>query len=118
MGARQKFKDVDEYLNSLDPESRLILQDIRQAAMQAVPNAIECISYQMPALKLKKIFFYFASFKNHIGIYPPVEGDAPLQDDLRPYRGPKGNLQFMKNKPIPYTLIKRVVDALAKEYSE
>lgn len=118
MMGRPKFQDVDDYLASVDPESRLILQEIRRIAKQAVPKAIECIGYQMPALKLQKTFFYFASFKNHIGIYPPVKGDARLKEELFPYRGPKGNLQFRKDKPIPYSLIERVVEALVKEYSE
>ncbi|WLT32338.1 iron chaperone [Geothrix sp. PMB-07] len=118
MAGRPKFVDVDDYLASVDPESQLILQEIRRIAKQAVPKAIECISYQMPALKLQKTFFYFASFKHHIGIYPPVKGDKRLNEELLPFRGPKGNLQFPKNKPIPYPLIKRVVEALAREYSE
>lgn len=118
MRAIQKFLTVEDYLASVDPESRLILQEIRQLAKKAVPEAVECISYQMPALKRRKVFFYFASFQKHIGIYPPVKGDSVLADELFPYRGKKGNLQFMKNKPIPYSLIKRVAEALAKEYSE
>lgn len=117
MAARQKFLTVEDYLASVDPESRLILQEIRQLAKKAVPEAVECISYQMPALKLRKVFFYFASFQKHIGIYPPVKGDPGLAEALLPYRGERGNLQFMKHKPIPYALIKRVVEAHAKEYS-
>jgi len=115
MGARPTFLTVEEYLASVDPESRAILQDIRQMAKQAVPEAVECISYQMPALRLRKVFFYFASFQKHIGIYPPVKGDPGLAEALLPYRGPKGNLQFPKQKPIPTALIQRVVEALAKE---
>ena len=118
MSSKQNFTTIDEYLATVDTESRLILQEIRRLAKQAVPEAVECISYQMPALKLKKAFFYFASFKKHVGIYPPVKGDPSLAKELLPYRGEKGNLQFMKDKPIPYTLIKRVVEALAKEHSD
>jgi len=118
MATKQKFTTIDEYLASVDPESRLILLEIRRLAKQAVPEAAECISYQMPALKLRKVFFYFASFKKHVGIYPPVKGDPSLVKELVPYRGEKGNLQFTKDKPIPCSLITRVVIALAKEYSK
>ena len=118
MGDKPKFLNVDDYLASVDPESRLILQAIRRLAKQAVPQAVECISYQIPALKLRRVFFYYAAFKKHIGIYPPVKGDSVLAQELLPYRGEKGNLQFMKNQPIPYSIIKKVIESLAKEYSE
>jgi uncharacterized protein YdhG (YjbR/CyaY superfamily) len=52
---------------------------------------------------------YFAAFKNHIGFYPPVSGDARLEKALLPYAGPKGNLKFPLDRPIPFALIKRVV---------
>ena len=58
---------------------------------------------------------YFAAFKSHIGLYPPVSGDASLEKALSPYAGPKGNLRFPLDQPIPYTLIKRVVLLRAKQ---
>ena len=42
---------------------------------------------------------------------PPVHGDAQLMQDLAPYLGEKGNLKFPLAEPIPYPLIKRVVNA-------
>jgi uncharacterized protein YdhG (YjbR/CyaY superfamily) len=78
------------------------------------PAAVETISYQMPAFKAGRVFIYFAAFKNHIGIYPPVRGNKDLEQDLVPYRGPKGNLKFPLNEPIPFDLIECVVEALHK----
>ena len=52
---------------------------------------------------------YFAAFKNHIGFYPPVSGDASLKKAISPYAGEKGNLRFPLDRPIPYGLIKRIV---------
>jgi uncharacterized protein YdhG (YjbR/CyaY superfamily) len=68
------------------------------------------------AFKLSRTFIYFAAFKKHIGIYPPVTGDKTLSDELLPYAGDKGNLKFPLDKPMPYELIGRVVVALAKQY--
>ena len=62
------------------------------------------------------MFFYFAAFKKHIGIYPPVKGSATLQKRLARYRGPKGNLQFPLDEPMPYALIAQVAKTLAREY--
>jgi uncharacterized protein YdhG (YjbR/CyaY superfamily) len=115
MTSRRTLASVDEYIRAADAESREILLAIRQAASAAVPDADECISYQMPALRRKKVFFYFAAFKNHIGVYPPVKDDD-LAVELERYRGPKGNLQFPLNEPVPVALIARVAASLANQY--
>jgi len=65
-----------------------------------------------------RIFIYFAGFKNHIGIYPPVRGDESLTRDLLPYRGEKGNLKVPLDQPMPYDLIQRVAEALSQQYSK
>lgn len=54
---------------------------------------------------------YFASYKKHIGLFPPVRGDEKLKRAAAPYAGPKGNLQFPLDEPIPYSLIRRIVKA-------
>jgi uncharacterized protein YdhG (YjbR/CyaY superfamily) len=116
MTARPKFATIDDYLASVTPESKLILGEIRKLIQVKVPNANETISYQMPAFKLSRTFIYFAAFKKHIGIYPPVKGDKILTAALLPYAGEKGNLKFPLDQPMPYELIGRVVVALAKQY--
>lgn len=116
MTAHHTFASVDEYIDAADPKVREILRTIRKAVSAAVPDAAECISYQMPALRQRKVFFYFAAFKKHVGVYPPVQ-DQTLAVELARYRGPKGNLQFPLNEPVPYALISRVAQSLAKQYA-
>jgi uncharacterized protein YdhG (YjbR/CyaY superfamily) len=58
------FANIDEYIAASAPEVRDILSKIREDAKQAVPVAQECISYRMPALKQKRVFFYFAALKS------------------------------------------------------
>jgi uncharacterized protein YdhG (YjbR/CyaY superfamily) len=62
----------------------------------------------MPAFKQHGILVYFAAWKKHIGFYPPISGDEALEKDLARYAGPKGNLQFPLDEPIPYDLIERI----------
>ena len=116
MTTRHTFASVDAYIRGADPKVREILRAIRQATIAAVPHAYECISYQMPALRHQKVFFYFAAFKTHIGVYPPVQ-DQALAAELERYRGPKGNLKFALNEPVPVALIARVAQSLAKQYA-
>jgi len=118
MGQRPKFATVDDYLATVSPDVRPIMEAIRDIVRRSVPAAQETISYQMPAFKLGHVFFYFAAFKRHVGIYPPVKGDENLERELRPYRGEKGNLKFPLNQPIPFDLIGRVAQALAEQHSK
>ena len=106
---------IDAYVASLPPDSRFIIEEIRRIVKARVPAAVETISYKLPAFKLDRVFIYFAAFKTHIGIYPPVKGDSKLQKALLPYRGEKGNLRFPMNQPIPYDLIGEVAVALSRE---
>ena len=103
---------IDDYIASSPEAAQPILRRIRAMAAALCPEAQETISYRMPALRQGRVFFYFAGFKNHIGIYPPVSEPAELVEALKPYRGPKGNLQFRYADSIPYDLVERVIIAL------
>ncbi|MCB1058352.1 MAG: DUF1801 domain-containing protein [Acidobacteria bacterium] len=104
-----KPASIDDYIASSPPEVRPILEEIRRVVRAAAPEAREVISYRMPAFKGYGILIYFAAFKRHIGIYPPIRGDAELDRDLAPYAGEKGNLRLPLDQPIPYGLIERIV---------
>lgn len=116
MSQRPKIASIDEYLATVSPDVQGIMEEIRKIVKRTVPAAEETISYQMPAFKLGRIFIYFAAFKKHVGIYPPVKGDKLLAKALLPYRGEKGNLKFPLDQPMPYELVGRVAVALAKNY--
>lgn len=107
---------IDDYIAKAPEPAGSILTKIRKMAAQLIPHATETISYQMPAFRDGKIFFYYAAFKNHIGIYPPLNEDAGLIRQLKKYRGPKGNLKFPNNEDIPYDLIAQIIMALHKQY--
>jgi uncharacterized protein YdhG (YjbR/CyaY superfamily) len=115
MTGRAKAQSVDAYIAAFPPEVRAVLQRLRATVMEVVPEAIERISYGIPAFTLDGTLVYFAAFKRHIGVYPPVRGDAKLLRALAPYRGEKGNLAFPLDEPMPYALIKRVVRARVRE---
>jgi uncharacterized protein YdhG (YjbR/CyaY superfamily) len=100
---------IGEYIAASPPAVRPILREIRRTIRAAAPGAREVISYRMPAFKQRGILVYFAAFKGHVGLYPPVSGDARLEKALEPYTGPKGNLRFPLDRPIPYGLIGRIV---------
>jgi uncharacterized protein YdhG (YjbR/CyaY superfamily) len=106
---------IDEYVGAFPPDVQSILRKIRSTIRKAAPQAEERISYRMPAFTQDGILVYFAAFKKHIGVYPPVRGDEKLSKELAPYRGEKGNLKFPLDEPIPYDLIARIVKFRVKE---
>ena len=105
---------IDAYIDAAEPAAQPALRRVRQIVRAVAPDASETISYRMAAFRQGRILVYFAAFKSHIGIYPPIKVDASLEKALAPYRGPKGNLRFPLSAPMPYDLIERVVRAAAK----
>jgi uncharacterized protein YdhG (YjbR/CyaY superfamily) len=93
------------------------MDEIRNLVRRLVPDAQEVLSYGVPAFKKGRVFFFYAAFKKHIGIYPPVEGDDALNAELKPYRGEKGNLQIPLDRPMPWSLIRRIAEAQLQRYS-
>lgn len=109
---------IDDYIEQAAPEVRSILQKIRATIHHAAPAAEEKISYRTPTFTLEGNLVHFAAFKNHIGFYPPVKGDAKLRQAVAPYAGEKGNLRFPLDEAIPYPLIARIVKARVRENLE
>jgi len=117
MSPRPTFASVSDYLAALEPRQAKALKPVLALVRKTVPEGKPEISYGIPAFRSGRVFIYCAAFKRHIGIFPPVRGDAKLTKALKPYANPKGNLSFPLDSPMPMTLIARVAKALAKQYA-
>ena len=111
-------KTIDEYIAPFPREVRVLLEKIRKTIREAIPEATEGISYRMPVFRLGGVLIYFAAFQHHIGVYPPVAGDAALERALAPYAGEKGNLRFPYDQPMRYDLIERIVRLRERQLRE
>ncbi|MBK8357992.1 MAG: DUF1801 domain-containing protein [Comamonadaceae bacterium] len=118
MPTHPKFSSHDDYIAAASPGARPILRRIGGIVLARVPQAVPCIRYNLPAFRLARTFFYFAVFKQHLGIYPPVTDDLQLVSELAPYRNAKGNLAFPSDQDIPLALIGRAATALAIQYGK
>lgn len=101
---------IDAYIATFPADVQARLQQLRATVQAAAPQATEGISYRMPTFFQNGVLLHFAAFRAHVGVYPPVE-DPALQAALAPYVGPKGNLRFPLDAPLPLALIRRVVRA-------
>ena len=117
MAKSKKATDIDGYISQFPADVQAILQKMRTTIRTAAPAAKETISYLMPAFKLHGMLVYFAAWEKHIGVYPPISGDKTLEKAVERYAGPKGNLQFPLDEPIPYDLIERIVKLRVKQDS-
>lgn len=106
--ARPRPASVDDYIAGFPPDVQRALQQVRAAVRRAAPGAQELISYGIPAYKQHRVLVYFAAFKQHVGFYPPVKGDARLTKAVARYAGEKGNLRFPLDEPMPLPLIERL----------
>jgi uncharacterized protein YdhG (YjbR/CyaY superfamily) len=115
MAKSKKAKDIDGYISQFSADVQAILQKVRETIRHAAPEAKETISYMMPAFKQHGILVYFAAWEKHIGMYPPISGNKTLEKAIARYAGPKGNLQFPLDEPIPYDLIEQIVKLRVKQ---
>ena len=77
----------------------------------AVPkDAVEVISYGIPAFALAKPFFGYASFKKHLSVVP-FSGSLfnSFSEELKPYSRTKSSLHLPFDKPLPAALIRKLV---------
>ncbi|MBN9120256.1 MAG: DUF1801 domain-containing protein [Planctomycetes bacterium] len=118
MAKAKKPADIDGYISQFLSDVRAVLQNVREAIRRAAPDAEETISYQMPAFRQHGILVYFAAWKEHVGLYPPISGDSAIERAVARYAGPKGNLQFPLDEPMPLALIERIVKLRVKQDAE
>jgi uncharacterized protein YdhG (YjbR/CyaY superfamily) len=107
----KKFKTIDQYISTFPPNVQILLETLRNTIKQAAPDAVEVISYNMPAFKCYgRLLIYFAAHSKHIGFYPgnSVTNEV-FKDDLISYETSKGTVKFPFDKPIPVRLVKKII---------
>ena len=115
--SKDQPETMDQYMKAFPKDVQSVLEKIRQSVRKAAPEAEETISYRMPAFKLKgRVLVYFAAFRKHIGLFPPAPRE--FKKEVSSYEGPKGNLKFQTDEPIPYDLVTRIVLSRRKSILE
>ena len=108
--------NIDDYISLQAPEVQPLLKQVRETLLDAAPGAEEYISYMMPSFRYNgKILVYFAAHKNHLGFYATPSGNIAFSEELKDYKSSKGAVQFPLDRPIPYDLIRRMVQYKLEE---
>ena len=107
--------DVDKYLAKVPRPARTTLQKIRGMIRSAAPReATEAISYGIPAFKYNGMLVAYAAFANHCSFFP-ASGELlkEFAEELKDYPCSKGTIRFAADKPLPASLVKKLVKARA-----
>lgn len=113
---RIKASMIDEYLAALDADQRAALERLREAIRAAAPQAKECISYQLPAFRYNGMLVAFGATANHCAFYPMSSSTVEtFKDELKAYDTSKGTIRFQPDKPLPATLVRKLVKARLAE---
>lgn len=110
--------NIDEYIAAFPGPIQKLLKAMRKAIKQAAPNAVEAIKYAIPTFVFHGNLVHFAAYKNHIGFYPGPSGIEEFEKETLPYQTGKGTLQFPIDKPLPVTLIGKIVKFRVKQNLE
>jgi uncharacterized protein YdhG (YjbR/CyaY superfamily) len=105
--------DVDEYLRGLEEPKRSTLEALRRTILEIVPDAEQVISYKVPAFRVDgRIVAGFAAFKDHLS-YLPFSGSVlpELASELEGYTMTKSALHFPVDRPLPETLVRKLIAA-------
>ncbi len=104
-------EEIDEYLEALEEPKRTTLARVRDIIVSIVPDAEQCISYGMPAFKVRgKTIAGLAAFKNHLSYFPhsgSVIGQ--LAKETASYTSTKSSLHFRIDKPLPKQLVRKLL---------
>jgi uncharacterized protein YdhG (YjbR/CyaY superfamily) len=120
MTPKTKPKTIDEYLAAVDPKKRAALEKLRKTIQAAAPEAVECISWQLPCFRLNgKLLVAFGAAKNHCSLYPMSSATVTAHHrDLKAYDTSKGTIRFQPDRPLPVALVRKLVKARIEENTE
>ena len=112
---KNNYATIDEYISNFTRSIQIILNKLRHVISEVAPNANEAISYGIPTFKFNGNLVHFAGYKNHIGFYPTPSGIEAFKDELTSYELSEGTIKFPIDKPIPFDLVRKIVEFRVKE---
>lgn len=112
--------EIDEYLQDLPEPKRSTLEALRRTILEAIPDAEQCISYNVPAFRVNgRVVAGFAAFKDHLS-YLPFSGGVlrQLGPELKGYSKTLSALHFAVDQPLPEPLVRRLIEVRLKEVQD
>lgn len=115
MKTQASSASVSDYLKAFPAPTRKLLKQLRALIRKAAPGAVEKMSYGMPAYALNGVLAYFAGYERHIGLYAMPSAIRKFAKELAKYETSKGTVRFALDRPLPGSLITRIIKFRVKE---
>jgi uncharacterized protein YdhG (YjbR/CyaY superfamily) len=112
---KTRYQSVDEYIKAQRAVARPALKLLRETINNAAPDAVEVISYNMPALKFHGILLYYAAHTAHLGLYAMPGAIIAFREKIAKYVSSKATIQFPYSDLLPVKLITDIVKFRVKE---
>ena len=114
---RRKPETIEEYLTGVNAQQRVALEKLRRTIRAVAPKLEECISYGIPAFRLKgRSLVFFGAWANHCSFYPGSSATLrKFRNDLKNFQISKGTIRFSSDKPLPIALVQKLVKARIAE---
>jgi uncharacterized protein YdhG (YjbR/CyaY superfamily) len=109
---------VDAYLAMLPDDRRPAMTVLRETINAAAPEATETIAYGMPALRSHggQFLVSYDAYKRHYSLFPASDAVIEaLGDELTPYLAGKGTIRFPADRPMPVSIVRRIVEVRVRE---
>jgi uncharacterized protein YdhG (YjbR/CyaY superfamily) len=113
-------RTVDDYLSGLPESERSTLERLRKTIKSIVPDATEVISYQIPTFRYQgRPLVGFGATREHCTLFLMSTAIiGAFKDDLKGYEVGRGSIKFRAEKPLPYSLVSKLVKARIAENLE
>jgi uncharacterized protein YdhG (YjbR/CyaY superfamily) len=109
-------ENVDAYLATIPQDQRKALESLRKAIKAAAPQAEEVISYRIPTYRYHGPLVHFVAREKYgsfiVASQPVVES---FQRELEGFKTSGTTIHFTPKKPLPASLVKKIVKARMKE---
>ena len=109
-------KDVKAYLDAVPEQFRPALENLRKTIRSIVPGASEVISYGIPTFKTgERMLVSYAAFTKHCSLFAGASPISTFEKELTEFRTSRGTIQFTPDKPLPASLVKKIMKLRAAE---
>ena len=111
-------REVDAYLDHLEPERRRALEALREIIRESAPEADENMKYRMPTYGEDPIVCAMASQKHYMSLYLDTELVEKYRSELDHLNLGKSCVRFRKLEDVPLDVIRRILKETVRKQAK
>ena len=108
-------KTIDEYISACDGEGKDRMIALRSLIHSCHPEIGEKIAWGIPTFVLKGNLVHFSAEKKHMGFHPGKEAIDAFADRFGKLTHTKSTLHLPYNQPMPWELLREMVEFCVRE---